>query len=72
MKGNQMKKKSDASPSIKIDRSQMRNRAGIEVQETSEGIEIMMDDVTVEKIRDQKQQMIQAIGCYNNPGGPTC
>ncbi|MBY3003816.1 hypothetical protein [Rhizobium leguminosarum] len=67
-----MAKKTKAPSSVKIDRSQMQNKGGIEVHETPEGIEIHMDDVAVEKIRDQKQQMIQAIGCYNNPGGPTC
>jgi hypothetical protein len=58
--------------SVSIDRSHMQNKGGVEVHETPEGIEIVMDDVVVERIRDQKQQMIQAIGCYNNPGGPTC
>lgn len=58
--------------SVKIDRSKMKNRGAFEVQETPDGVEIAMDDVAVERIRDQKQQMIQAIGCYNNPGGPTC
>lgn len=58
--------------SMKIDRSKLQSKGGVEVHETADGIEIRMDDVAVERIRDQKQQMIQAIGCYNNPGGPTC
>lgn len=58
--------------SVKIDGSKMQNKGGVEVRDTGDGIEIVVDDVEVEKIRDQKQQMIQAIGCYNNPGGPTC
>ncbi|CAG9266228.1 hypothetical protein PUN4_510054 [Paraburkholderia unamae] len=58
--------------SVKVDRSKMQNKGGVNVNETADGIEISVEDVAVEKIRDQKQQMIQAIGCYNNPGGPTC
>jgi len=58
--------------SVKIDQSKMQNKGGVDVRDTADGIEIIVGDVEVEKIRDQKQQMIQAIGCYNNPGGPTC
>ena len=55
-----------------IDKSKMQSKGGVNVRDTSNSIEIQIDDVEVEKIRDQKQQMIEAIGCYNNPGGPTC
>lgn len=58
--------------SVKIDRSKLQSKGGVAVHETPDGIEVKLADVAVEKIRDQKQQMIQAIGCYNNPGGPTC
>ena len=61
-----------SSLSVKLDKSKMQNKGGVDVRETADGIEIVIADIQVEKVRDQKQQMIQAIGCYNNPGGPTC
>lgn len=61
---------------IEIDDRQMRTRfpkgAKVAVTESKDGLEIRLDKVHVETIRDQKQRLIQAIGCYNNPGGPTC
>ncbi len=61
---------------IAVDSSQMKTKfpknATVSVSETEDGLEIQLEKVQVETIRDQKQKMIQAIGCYNNPGGPSC
>jgi hypothetical protein len=67
-----MNKKQGTSPSVKIDCTNMQSKGDVDVRDSGENLEIVMSDVEVKKIRDQKQQMIQAIGCYNNPGGPTC